>query len=165
MPDQHPIANRWKCGGATLQAARSHYDDRTIVHLVDPTLFRVARKLELDAGSTALTPATGGSAHKRASLAIVQEGPHGLADRHAGRFLVRVHQLRGNHLRVLGHHRAASPTCYEASAKHSARTRPRYLRSPPRAPNTCLRGEHSPLNSPRLATVRIPRSFALSLYR
>lgn len=58
--------------------------------------------------ATSLTPTTGGPAHKRAGLAIVQKGPHRLADRHARRFLVRVHQLRGNnHLRVFGYHSCA----------------------------------------------------------
>jgi len=57
--------------------------------------------------ATSLTPTTGGPAHKRAGLAIVQKGPHSLADRHARRFLVRVHQLRGNHLRVFGYHSCA----------------------------------------------------------
>lgn len=61
-------------------------------------------KNSFTAGNTALTPTTGSPAHKRAGLAIVQKGPHSLADRHARRFLVRVHQLRGDHLRVFGNH-------------------------------------------------------------
>lgn len=52
-----------------------------------------------------LTPATCSPAHERPGLPIIQKGPHGLADRHARRLLVRVHQLRGDHPRILGYHR------------------------------------------------------------
>lgn len=77
------------------------------------------------AGNAALTPATGGPAHKRAGLAIVQKGPHGLAARHARWFFVRVHQLhRGNHLRVVGYHRVPPVTRIPFDSQN-ARTRPR----------------------------------------
>lgn len=126
------------------------------------------------AGNAALTPTTGGPAHKRAGLAIVYKGPHGLAARHARRLLVRVHQLhRGDHPRVLGHHRVPpvtrTPALGSQKKKRNARTRNRSPRehtpSPFRKFET-LRTGNPPRRSDRGSTVdAILASSSLSLTR